>query len=130
MGLGQGLLVAHPPSRAILKVGHAGDEAVVLLAPEYLYCVSIIRFSHRATSFAQTPVGCSYLYQYPEIQEKARAKRRKPASHPTITTHPPPPFSFGAPVHLTTCRGQLCFRGPPRVFKPQREGKRKMIGGP
>ena len=59
VGLGQGLLVAHPPGRAILKVGHAGDEAAILLAPEYLYCVSIFRFSHRATSFAQTPAGCS-----------------------------------------------------------------------
>src|SRR5215204_1256228 len=108
MSLGQGLLVAHPPSRAVLKVGHAGDEAAVLLAPEYLYCVSIIRFSHHRASFAQTPAGCSYLYQYPEIQEQARAKRPKNRclTRP-ITTHPPPPFSFGAPVHLIPCRGQL-----------------------
>src|SRR5215203_3134940 len=112
MGLGQGLLVAHPPSRAILKVGHAGDEAVVLLAPEYLYCVSIIRFSHRATSFTQTPAGCSYLYQYPEIQEKARAKRRKTGVSPDHNYSSSSPFFLrcSRPSHYLS--GAAVISGP------------------
>jgi hypothetical protein len=54
VGLCQGFLVAHPPGRTVLKVGYTGNEAVVLLAPEDLYCVPIIWFSHRATSFPQS----------------------------------------------------------------------------
>ena len=55
VSLGQGFLVAHAPGRAILQVGHAGDEATVLVAPKYLYLVLGYRLSHFATSFYHGP---------------------------------------------------------------------------
>jgi hypothetical protein len=55
VSMGESFLVAHAPGRAILKVGHAGDEATVLVAPEYVYLVLGYRFSHFATSFYHDP---------------------------------------------------------------------------
>ncbi len=99
MGLGQSFLVAHPPGCAILKVGHAGDEAAVFLAPEYLYCVPIFRFSHRATSFPATSCGLLFPQSISGNLGEGKAKAPKTEVSPE-DTHASSSSLLCAPVSL------------------------------
>ena len=72
MGLCQGFLVAHPPARAILKVGHAGDEAAVRLTPKYFYRVFI--FCSRT---AQSPFPRNPLWVALTLINIGRSRRRQ-----------------------------------------------------